>query len=92
MASPWSMPSVSLNGMNFWVSDLIFEDLFLSKFVEILMKVSGSLILFIAFWSMVWLTESKATEMSRDSIHSSSFVRFVVEYVEFRSWIGWKVL
>ena len=52
----------------------------------------GSLILFMAFSSMVIFTESKAAEISSESIHNSFFDSCLVLYIEFSIWIGSKVL
>src|SRR4051812_46299582 len=56
------------------------------------MNAWGSLILFMAFSSMVIFTESKAAEISSDSIHSSFFVNCLMLYIEFSIWMGSKVL
>ena len=48
------------------------------------MNFWGSFSLAMECFSMLELTESKAADMSRDRIHSSSFFSLEVLYIEFR--------
>jgi hypothetical protein len=57
-----------------------------------LINFEVSFILFIAWVNMFKLTESKADEMSRESIQSSSLLRWVMLYSELSIWMGSNVL
>ena len=92
MASPWFMSFlnkiVKRNGLLLY---MIFEVLFIRRLIKRLMNIWDSLICFIAFSSIVWFTESKAIEISKERIHSSSLEIWFWLYIELRICIGWNV-
>ena len=91
IVSPWGIPlKISMLFVGPW--DVIIEH-FLSVSMSIIRLVNccDILSLFIELEIVSLDTESNATLISRERIHSSSLLSLTMLYIKLRIWIGWNV-